>query len=70
MKFRRPKADFIEKYIITKTKDRVSAHSFLPRVGESRTTGLRFKLRRQQFNKNMRGNLFTENVTFMDRAGT
>ena len=42
--------------------DGVDAQSLLPRVGESRTSGHGFKVKGKRFNRNLRGNIFTQRV--------
>lgn len=56
----------LEVYKIMRGMDRVNAPSLLPRVGESRTGGHRFKLRGERINGKLRSsNLFTQRMVHM-----
>eukprot|EP00061_Rhincodon_typus_P004107 g21760.t1 len=56
------KGDLIEVHKIMRGMDRVNSHGLFPRVGESKTRGHRFKAKGEKFKKDLRGNIFMQNV--------
>ena len=59
---RRLRGDLIEVYKIMRGIDQLDSQYLFPKVGESKTRGHRFKVRRERSKSVQRGNFFTQRV--------
>eukprot|EP00061_Rhincodon_typus_P006832 g27877.t1 len=62
--------DLIEVYKIMRRIDRMNAYSLFLRDGELKTRGHRFKVKGDRFNRDLRGNFFTQSAVYMEWAAT
>eukprot|EP00061_Rhincodon_typus_P010647 g35113.t1 len=62
LELRKLKGDHIEVYNIMRGIDKVNSKGLFPKVGEFKTRGHIFKVRRERFKGNLRSNSFTRRV--------
>lgn len=67
MELRRLSGDLIEIYKFIRGVNKMISCSLFPRIVESKNRGHGFKVRRERFKKDLRGNYRSERVAYVDK---